>query len=45
MIALAQPVGRSIDELFAPKAAAQIAAALAEAEAQATILTARLAML
>jgi len=34
VIALAQPVGRSIDELFAPKAAAQIAAALAEAEAQ-----------
>jgi diguanylate cyclase (GGDEF)-like protein len=34
VVALAQPVGRSIDELFAPEAAAQVAAALAEAEAE-----------
>jgi diguanylate cyclase (GGDEF)-like protein len=32
-VATAQPVGRSIDELFAPAAARQVALALAEAEA------------
>ena len=33
-VAHARPVGRSIDELFAPEAAAQVASALAEAGAQ-----------